>query len=99
MQGQILMYCKNGEADTPEQAAHEGPGAISEKSAAVLPHSLLIDRLTNRENVVSAGRKALYTICLYMNFFIGILRVAVSLGILFLAFPMTDRTCLGRTAW
>jgi hypothetical protein len=36
MQGHSDVLQK-GEADTPEQAAHEGPGAISEKSAAVLP--------------------------------------------------------------
>jgi hypothetical protein len=36
MQGHSDVLQK-GEADTPEQAAYEGPGAISEKSAAVLP--------------------------------------------------------------
>jgi hypothetical protein len=36
MQGHSDVLQK-GEVDTPEQVAHEGPGAISEESAAVLP--------------------------------------------------------------
>jgi hypothetical protein len=61
---------QNCKTDTPEQVAHEEPGAISAKSAAVLTPSLLVDGLTNRANVASAGRKALYTIFLYIDFLI-----------------------------